>query len=309
VELWLEQSEDVSAALDQLGLALQTPLPKAERYLLWSWPKGDRDRSTRTLRIEGGDDVLPLLPAPGVPIVLSAVTAGPASFADERVDAELAVTFEAGTPATTDYRQRLDAWFDRHREPLIELRSKTALWNWSVYGAGVSIPPLTFAYAAAAAREQQGIDAEACGRQLRSLDRPDAAPPSACGPARDVELALSAAGTESATLERFVIAGRVGVTPALLAPGGDVRAPILRAKSASGASCTSADAPVNAGPVPVVTEPSTGRSEEAVVERAPVTAPPVEASCSSSTQSESDESDSCSSDSSGSQSSESDSCS
>lgn len=318
--LSLARAEDVQAALDEQGLDLDAALPEASRYLLWSWPQGTAAQTTRTLRVVGGAGPLALVPGGGFPVLVNALTRGPEMLPDELKDDQLRVTFVSGKPAQTDYLERLQLWLDERPEPLLEMRARGPVFDWSIYDDQLSLAPLVRAYAVEAGSELPRFDVDACSDQLRALRDPQAPAPSACGEARDAELALSAVGSEQVTLQRYALSARIGLTGGRAQGGGEPNAPLLRAERWDGTQCES-----DAGAI-VVEPPRQGGGSSGpkgsdgnttvVVEETVVTdpTPHSEVSCGSSTQSEqgyyaSDRDDSCSGSSSSSCSSTDDGCS
>src|SRR5205823_14218327 len=90
-ELQLIAPEDVTAALDEQGVTLTSKLPRAARYLVWSWAAADTEQTTRTLRIEGGAAPLTFAPGSSFPILVSAVTRGATSLPAEVDGSDLSV--------------------------------------------------------------------------------------------------------------------------------------------------------------------------------------------------------------------------
>jgi hypothetical protein len=269
-ELTLSKPEDVSAALDEQGVVLTDELPQAEHYLVWSWPAAATEQTTRTLRVEGGAAPLTLLPGSSFPVLVNAVTRGAVTYPSALDNGDLSVTFVAGTSASSNYREQVRTWFEQRSEPLLEMRARSPLFDWAIYDDSVSLAPLVRSYALRAKDELPGLDADTCTDQLRALRRADAPAASACGEARDASIALSAVGTEQATLQRFVLPGAAGVTES--APGGDPSAPTLRAQIFDDSACPSAPLPPisvqpparpggaasgNSAPPPVVVEETT----------------------------------------------------
>jgi hypothetical protein len=315
--LVLGRAEDVQAALDEQELSLEAALPEAARYVVWSWPQDTKAQTTRTLRVQGGAAPLTLDPGGGFPVLVNALTRGSEMLPDELKDDQLRVTFVSGKPSQTDYLDRLLLWLDERPEPLLEMRARGPVFDWSIYDDQVSLAPLVRAYAVQAAKELPRLDVDACSDQLRALRDPEAPAPSACGEARDAELALSAVGSEQVTLQRYALSARIGLTGASSQGGGEPNAPLLRAERWDGTQCES-----DAGTI-VVEPPRQGGGSSGptgtdgnttvVVEETVVTdpTPHSEVSCGSSTQSEqgydaSDRDDSCSGNSSSSSSSSSD---
>jgi hypothetical protein len=248
-ELRMTTAEDVSAALDEQGVTLTGKLPPAARYLVWSWPAADTEQTTRTLRIEGGAAPLTFAPGSSFPILVSAVTRGSASLPVELTNSELAVTYVAGEAATTDYRDRLRDFLDARSVPLLEMRARGPLFDWAIYNDSVSLSPLVSSYAVRAKLELPELDADTCTEQLRALRKADAPAASACGDARDVSLALAAAGTELATLQRFAVSASAGIAPSEILEVGYPCAPVVRAKKLDDSACQTQSLP------PIVQQP------------------------------------------------------
>jgi hypothetical protein len=342
-ELLLATPEDVTAALDEQGLTLDGELPPAARYLLWSWPASDHEQTTRTLRVLGGAAPLTFTPGAPFPVLVNSITRGASSYADELGTDQLKVTFLAGDLADSDYEERLREWLDRRPEPLLEMRARGPLFDWSIYDDQVSLAPLVRSYAVRAGQELSRLDVDACSDQLRALRDPEAPEASACGDARDASLALAAAGSELATLQRFAISAGVGLSLSDARDGGDPSTPVVRAKLLDDSACGSAPwPPMPLYPTPTENDGSAGKTSgnTTVIVQGSVatdeTQPPevgcgaspepqegyygddgsdgssddVDCSSDTSSSSESDSSDSCSGDSSSSSSdSRSDSCS
>jgi hypothetical protein len=253
-------------------------------------------------------------------VLVNALTRGAEMLPDELKDDQLRVTFVSGKPSQTDYLERLHLWLDERPEPLLEMRARGPVFDWSIYDDQISLAPLVRAYAVQAARELPRLDVDACSDQLRALRNPEAAAPSACGEAHDAELALSAVGSEQVTLQRYALSARIGLTDARAQGGGEPNAPLLRAERWDGTQCES-----DAGTVAIEPPRQGGGSSgptgangntTVVVEETVATdpTPRSEVSCGSSTQSEQgyyagDRDDSCSGSSSSSRSSNDDSCS
>jgi hypothetical protein len=242
-ELTLSTPEDVASALDEQGLTLDGKLPPAGRYLLWSWPASEHEQTTRTLRVLGGAAPLTFTPGMPFPVLVTSVTRGATSYAGELGTEQLKVTFQAGDLANTDYRERLREWLDVRPEPLLEMRARGPLFDWSIYEDKVSLAPLVRSYAAKAAQELPELDVDACSDQLRALRDPEAPEASACGDARDASLALAAAGSELATLQRFAISAGMGLSPSDARAGGEPTVPLLRAQLLDDAACATEPVP------------------------------------------------------------------
>lgn len=251
-ELELSAPEDVLAVLAERGVALGNELPKSSSYFIWSWREIGEAVSTRTLRIQGGSGPLALLPSADFPVLLSAVTRGAMQLEGERDRSVLSLTFTAGATPRSDYQEQALAWLGQHGEPLVETRSRSLLFDWSIQGDQVSIAPLTRSYAQRAAAELPELDAEACTASLSALRAPALAPPdtSACGSARDAVLALSAAEPELLTLQRFIASSARGVAPELLGAGGTPLSPVLRAEQLDKSECSGVGQP------PTVVDPA-----------------------------------------------------
>jgi hypothetical protein len=239
-ELLLRAPEDVAAALGAQGLVAPSPLPPAERYLVWSWPASELPLTTRTLRIVGGAAPLTLGPGSAFPLLISSITRGPEALRGEVENDELRVTFVAGEPSS-DYQLRLQDWLDARDEPLLETRASAPLFDWSIFADAVSLRPLSDAYALSAGRELPEIDADECARQLHALRDVDGSGAAACGAAVDFERALAAAGREQPTLQRFVVSGAQGARLDDLGSGGEPRSPVLRASLLDDAACPNVD--------------------------------------------------------------------
>lgn len=281
-ELELETADDVAAALDEQGLSIPSELPEADHYAVWSWAAPDSDETTRTLRILGAERPLSLLPSVAFPLLVTGITRGPKQMSSELGNIELGVEL-AGTDS--DYHERVDDWLRVHDEPLLETRSRAVLFDWSILGNSVSLPPLADGYARAAARELPELDAEECAAQLRKLRRPNSESGTSCGAALDLSLALAAAGAEQASLQRWITSGDRGFRPAELLDGGEPRPPILRARSFDDAGCvTEPPPPVVIEPPPTSGAPSGRGSTTTVVEQTTVVeaAPASDVSCGSS---------------------------
>jgi hypothetical protein len=246
-ELSLDSALDVTAALSAEGLTLESELPEASRFVVWSWSAVDAVQTTRTLRVEGGAAPLSLLPGFSFPVALTAITSGPMTYERERDKQLLEVTFRGGEPPSTDYLQRLRD-FVAGSAPLLETRARSLLFDWSLYGDVVSVAPLVQTFASHAERELSQLDVDGCTEQLRAL-RDSGAHASACGDARDASLALSAANPELATLQRLALSSRDGVTPAQLQGGGEPSPPLLRARLFDDSACDTAPLP------PIVADP------------------------------------------------------
>ncbi|HVY28301.1 MAG TPA: hypothetical protein VHB79_17210 [Polyangiaceae bacterium] len=317
--LQLSSVQDVTAALDELGVSLTTKLPVAAGYVVWSWADAKEEQTTRTLRVLGGATPLTLAPGAAFPILVNAITRGAVSLPSEAETDQLGVTFMPGNPAQSDYRDRLRTWLAGRPEPLLEMRARTPLFDWSIYADTISLAPLVRSYALRAARELEGLDADVCTEQLRALRDADAPAAAACGEARDAELALRAAGSEQVTLQRFALSSRAGLEPESAQGGGEPAEPVLHAQHVDDHDCGGEPEPVTVVDPPARREPnSTGArddSGESASETGTVTVTetttPVEVGCGSSTESEqrdevNESDDGCSSDTSSSSSSDDD---
>jgi hypothetical protein len=302
--LALERAEDVQAALEEQGLSLSEPLPVAARYLIWSWNDLPEAQTTRTLRVRGGSDPLALSAGVAFPVLVNALTPGARSLPDELSSEQLQVTFELGDPAHSDYGDRLADWLAARPEPLLEMRAGGPVFDWSVYDNQLSLPPLLRSYAVRAARELPELNPDDCSEQLHALRDPSAPAASACGEARDAELALRAVGSEQITLQRFAISSRRGLVPGAAQAGGNGRSPLLRATQTEGKGCQSVS-----GPVVMDRTPSSGAAQaepprddsSVAVEETVVVDQRTDAGCSASTESgqgyeASDQDSGCSSD-------------
>ncbi len=291
-ELSVSTSEDALAALAEQGLEFSGELPKAGRYLIWSWPEADFDQTTRTLRIVGGAAPLRLLPGAAFPVLVNSVTRGSKALPSELGNDELSVTFVADKRARSDYRERLEDFLNSRSESLLETRARGPLFDWSLYADTVSLASLMRNYASIAGKELPELDAGRCAEQLGVLRDPGAPSPSACGNAVDARLALTAAGSEQATLQRFAVSGVSGFAPGDATEGGMPSAPVLRAQLLDESACGASE------PTPIVVHPParTGGGSSpppsgnttVVVEETVVIddAPPAEVSCGSSPQPE-----------------------
>jgi hypothetical protein len=249
-ELSVQTPEDAAAALEAQGLSVAGELPQADRYLIWSWPAAvDTEQTTRTLRIVGGARPLGLLPGVSFPLLVSSVTRGGIALPQERFNRELSVTFVADRRPASDYVDRVRDWLGSHTEPLLEARARTPLFDWAIYDDTVSLDSLVASYAKRAAKELPDLDADTCGDQLRALRDPDAPSATACGDATDASLALAAAGSELATLQRFVVAGFNGFAPAGAIEGGSPSPPIVRAQRLDDSACPIVEPPLPPTPV------------------------------------------------------------
>lgn len=242
-ELVLPTAEDVRGALESDGLTLERELPRAKRYLVWSWPAADAAQTTRTLRIAGGSEPLALLPGSAFPLHVSSITRGAVALPQESLSDELSVTFVAAERPSSDYRARLQDWLDSRTEPLLEARARGPLFDWTIYSDAVSLASLMGSYAQRAGKELPDLDSKACGDQLRALRDEGAPSAAACGDASDASLALAAAGSELPTLQRFVVSGLNGFVPTEAAPGGEANPPVLRARLLDDSGCAVQDPP------------------------------------------------------------------
>jgi hypothetical protein len=243
-ELSVQAPEDAAAALQAQGLAVAGELPRAERYLIWSWPATDNEQTTRTLRIVGGVAPLALRPGVSFPLLISSVTRGGVALPTELFNRELSVTFVADRRPGSDYVERVRDWLGSRPEPLLETRARGPLFDWSIYDDTVSLGSLVASYATRAGKEVPDLDVDGCGDQLRALRDPEAPSAAACGDATDVSLALAAAGSELATLQRFVVAGVNGFAPEDAVAGGVPSSPVLRAQLLDDSACPIIDQPL-----------------------------------------------------------------
>ena len=291
-ELRLESPEDVASVLAEQGVELASDLPVASRYVVWSWPELKAAQSTRTLRVQGGAAPLAFLPGSPFPILVNAVTRGAAQYPGELDASILDVTFFDGPSKRSDYRARIEAWLAAGAGAVLETRSRGLLYDWTIYSDLISVAPLVRTYAQRAAAELHDIDAVACSNALGHLR--DAAEPEACGSARDATLALRTADPVLATLQRFIVSGVQGVSPELLAGGGEPRPPTLRAKRLDAAGCSNAQQPpevvdpVVSGDGPIK---QPGGETEVVVQETTIVEQrePVEVDCSGSPRTERDD--------------------
>lgn len=307
VELTVETPDDVVAALQEQGLNLDAELPGAQRYLVWSWPAANAPQTTRTLRIAGGAAPLTLLPGAPFPVLVSSVTRGAAALPTELFNRELPVTFVANQRPASDYIDRLQDWLVARNEPLLETRARGPLFDWGIYEDAISLASLVSSYATRAGKELPGLDRDTCEDQLRALRDPDAPSAAACGEASDVSLALSAAGPELATLQRFVVSGARGFTVADATEGGMPSPPVVRAQLLDDSACDVRDEPPLIVPpkgTPVSNNPGPPGTTTVVVEETVVIDEhgPTEVSCGGSPQPEPEDElytggdDSCASD-------------
>ena len=248
-ELSVQAPEDATAALEALGLSLAVELPRAERYLIWSWPEADNEQTTRTLRIVGGATPLALLPGVSFPLLVSSVTRGGFALPAEVFSRDLSLTFVAGQRPESDYMKRVREWLGSRTEPLLETRARGPLFDWSIYDDTVSLGSLVSTYASRAAKEARDLDVDTCADQLRALRDPQAPNAVACGDATDASLALAAAGSELVTLQRFVVAGFNGFAPTDTVEGGSPSSPIARAQHVDALLCLRIDQPLPLTPV------------------------------------------------------------
>ncbi len=309
-ELSVQTREDALAALDEQGVELSGELPQADRYLIWSWAAPDSDQTTRTLRIVGGATPLTLLPGAQFPVLVSSVTRGSMALPSELGDDALSVTFVADRRARSDYRERLQDFLGSRSEALLETRARGPLFDWSLYEDSVSLASLMRNYASIAGKELPELDAGRCAEQLGALRDAGAPSPSACGNALDARLALTAAGSELATLQRFAVSGTSGFRPGDATEGGMASAPVLLARLLDESACGTAEQPPIVVQLPArsggsSSPPPSGNTTVVVEETVVVDdTPPAEVSCGSSPQpepqdsyySDNSSSDSCSSD-------------
>lgn len=286
----LQQSEDVRALLEDQGLLPPAELPAADSYVVWSWPELDSEFTTRPLRISGARAPLELLPHASFPVLLSALTRGAMSLEGELGTSELSVSFVVAKQQTHDYHERAAAWLAQHEAPLLELRARGPIFDWSIYD-GASVPPLVARYARAAARELPQLDGSACADQLGSLREPRPTPVdlAACGAATDVGLALAAVDSEVATLERLLVSSRRGVSWRAFTPGGESASPVLHAAQLDTSSCVSAaPQPSSPQPSPVAggstISPAPSRELEPEPSVVVVESQPIELDCSGSSE-------------------------
>jgi hypothetical protein len=285
----LRSAADVSALLDAQGFVAPEELPEASRYLVWSWPASSAAFTTRTLRIRGQSEPLELMPHAVFPVLLSALTRGAMTYRGELTSSELPVTVTIGKPISHDYRERALDWLGSHGDALLELRARGPLFDWTIYDE-VTVPPLVRAYADAAALELPALDVVACAERLGAWREPPvtASDSPGCDEASDAELALAAVDSDVATLERLIASSRAVVSWRAFAPGGQPRAPLLRAHQLDTSRCVTAPAPVSAGASqpPGVSGPSTPAviRDEVEPEREVVVVEhqPVEVDCSGS---------------------------
>lgn len=240
LELSLQSSEDVRSVLAERGLRLAAPLPEAARYVVWSWPDALEPLTTRTLRVLGEAEPLSLAPSWGFPVLVSALTRGAWSCAAEHLSGELRVTYRVGEDQSSNYRERLDAWFEARQEPVLELRARGPIFDWAVYDVA-SVAPLVWSYARRAASERSNVDAEACYEKLATLRESGVLPPAeleACADALDASLGLAAARSDVTTLSRLVMSSGLGVSAQSFSAGGASRTPLLHASQLDDTSCS-----------------------------------------------------------------------
>ncbi len=246
-ELALEAPDDVTTALAELGLATPAPLPEAASYVVWQFVEPDGAQTTRTLRVEGA--ALTFFAGGRFPVLVSALTRGAHAYPGEAAASELDLTFTPGKRPSSDYREQLWRSLARGGGPLLEMRARGPLFDWSIYEDTLTSAPLVQSYAERAMNELGAGDAKACAKQLaafRDQERPDS---SACGEALDAALAFTATGPELATLARFAMTSEGGVDPSVFVGGGELAAPLVRAHWLAEAPCAMAPLP------PIVLDP------------------------------------------------------
>lgn len=284
-ELELDSRGDVESVLSAQGLVLESSLPEAARYLVWSWPASQAPVTTRALRVETDAGPLSLLPGSSFPVSLNVVANGPLRYSGERDKQELGVTFVGGDRPRSDYLERLREFVAD--SPLLEARAQSLVFDWSIYPGAVVISPLVKNYAWQAGRDLPELDVEACVEQLRALRDSASASVSACGAAVDLQLALAVVEAERATLHRVALSSRDGAWPELLQGGGEASAPLLQAARFDASLCkveppatTDGRRPggASAGEAPV-RSPDADAAGEVVLEQRD-----VEVSCGSSTE-------------------------
>ncbi|HKY36958.1 MAG TPA: hypothetical protein VJN18_13525 [Polyangiaceae bacterium] len=282
VELRLDSADDVVALLEAAGLTLESELPEASSYAVWSWPALDRGQTTRTLRVAGAPP-LSLLPGFDFPVALSLITTGPVRYENEVDKRELQVTFRGGNAPSSDYLERLVEFVSAGPTGLLETRSRGLLFDWSIYGDALSVAPLARTYPHEASSELADLDVDACSQQLRELGSAGAAPATDCGDAVDLGLALTAVDPQLATLQRLAVSSREGVSPAKLEGGGEPVSPLLTARHLDASGCeTVTQPPLVRDPPPTTgggSPPPTGAGQEVVHETVVVEREPVEVSC------------------------------
>jgi len=240
-ELTLDSADDVAATLESFGLMLAEPLVASDRYVVWIWEAANAPYTTKTLRIRGAPQPAGLITQLAFPVVVNALTRGAMSYAGERNKQVLDVTFVSGEHPTCDYRQAARDWLVRKNGPLLELRAKGPLFEWSIYDDRLTLAPLLHTYLSRAADDGALQDPTACKRQLSSLR--DGATDggrhgSECGAADDLPLAFGAVDPQSAVLVRLLAPSVArGVAAELFLPGGDPVTPLLRAGELDAAAC------------------------------------------------------------------------
>ncbi len=266
-ELMVASAEDVAVALAVQGFSQPDRLPEASAYAIWSWSAQPGAYTTRTVRIEGGVGPQPLWPSGAFPVVVSALTPGAMSYAGERDKQLLDVTFLAGEHATSDYRDVAQQWLQSRPEPLVEMRGRGPLFDWTIYNDLLTLEPLVASYARRAADEAELAD----GRV-----------------ADDVGVAFEAVTPERATLVRMLVSSAAGVEPALWLGGGLAVAPLIIAQRLDEAACSPAieprPVPVVPGPRQVGPAPPSGAAppEQVAYEPGSLSSEPVELGCSGS---------------------------
>jgi hypothetical protein len=282
VELTLDSADDVVALLDAAGLTLESELPEASSYAVWSWPALDGGQTTRTLRVVGAAP-LSMLPGYDFPVSLSLITSGPMRFENEADKRELEVTFRGGDDPSSDYVERLVELVSAGPATLLETRARGLLFDWSIYGDVLSVAPLARTYPHQASSELTQLDVDACTEQLRELGSAGAAPATDCGDAVDLGLALAAVDPELATLQRLALSSRDGISPAKLEGGGEPTSPLLTARRFDGSACEPPEQPPLVRDPPTITgggsQPPAGSDQEVVHETVVVEREPVEVSC------------------------------
>jgi hypothetical protein len=282
LELTLESSDDVVGMLEGAGLTLESELPEASSYAVWSWPALDADQTTRTLRVAAASP-LSLLPGYDFPVSLTLITTGPVRFASEADKQELDVTFRGGFDPSSDYLERLVDFVRVGSAPLLETRSRGMLFDWSIYGDVLSVAPLARTYPHEASSELAELDVDACTEQLQALGSAGAAPATDCGEAIDLGLALAAVDPDLATLQRLALSSRQGISPTELDGGGEPSSPLLTASHFDASECEPPEQPPLVRDPPKMvgsgSRPPATSEPEVVHETVVVEHEPVEVSC------------------------------
>jgi hypothetical protein len=275
-EVSLERPEDVLALLEAEGLRSESELPTGHRYVVWSWPDSEGEVSTRTLRLVGFRGLVTFEPPAAWPVSVNVLSSTALGMADESPSDELPVTFFAGQ-RRTDYLSALSGWLGREQRPLLEARSPTSVFRWSVSDDRVSVPPLVRAYARAAADELSDVDADICAEELQALAQASPSAEGGCGAATDAHRALAATGPRP-VLQRFELLPRDPIRLDSLLPGGARHDPSLRAARLDESACPpiAPESPATAPPIGGGPEPS---PVQPIVEEEPVIVTDRDESC------------------------------